>query len=59
MAQVEICIEVSEEFLRSFEAEARREGSTVKCLLEKMVTGLIRDMEREEGEGTDHPVIAS
>ncbi len=59
MAQVQICIDISEESLHSFEAEAMREGVTVKCLLERMVNGLIRDMEREEGDGTDHPIIAS
>ena len=59
MAQVHICIDISQEALRSFEAEARREGVTLQSLLERMVNGLIRDMEREEEEGTDHPIIAS
>ncbi len=59
MAQVQICIDISEESLHSFEAEAMREGVTVKSLLERMVNGLIRDMEREEDEGTNHPIIAS
>ncbi len=59
MSKVHICIEIAEEALRAFEAEARRRGVTVQCLLEQMVNGLIRDMEREEEEGTDHPIIAS
>jgi hypothetical protein len=59
MSQVHICIELSDESLRSFEAEARREGVTLQSLLERMVKGLIRDMEREEEKGTDHPIIAS
>jgi hypothetical protein len=59
MAKVHICIDISEESLHSYEAEARREGVTLQSLLERMVDGLIRDMEREEEEGTDHPIIAS
>lgn len=59
MSKVHICVDVTEEALRAFEAEARREGVTVQSLLEKTVNGLLRDMEREEDEGTDHPIIAS
>ncbi|MBI5709493.1 MAG: hypothetical protein HZC42_04200 [Candidatus Eisenbacteria bacterium] len=59
MSKVHICVDVTEEALRAFEAEARREGVTVQSLLEKTVNGLLRDMEREEEEGTDHPIIAS
>ncbi len=59
MAKVHICIDISEESLSSYEAEAKREGVTLQSLLERMVNGLIRDMEREEEEGTDHPIIAS
>jgi len=59
MSKVHICIDISEESLRSYEAEAKREGVTLQSLLERMVNGLIRDMEREEDEGTDHPIIAS
>jgi hypothetical protein len=59
MSKVHICIELSDETLRSFEAEARREGTTLQALLERMVNGLIRDMEHEEEAGTDHEIIAS
>jgi hypothetical protein len=59
MATVEICVEIEEEALRAYEAEARRQGITVRCLVERMVNGLLRDMEREEDAGTDHPIIAS
>jgi hypothetical protein len=59
MAQVTICIDLSEETLRSYEAEARREGVPLKTLLERTVNGLLREMERDEEEGTDHPIIAS
>ena len=59
MSKVHICIELTDATLRSFEAEARREGTTLQALLERMVNGLIRDMEREEEAGTDHEIIAS
>ena len=59
MSQVHICIELTETALRSFEAEARREGLTLQAVLERTVNGLLRDMEREEEAGTDHPIIAS
>jgi hypothetical protein len=59
MSQVHICIELSEASIRSFEAEARREGLTLQAVLERTVNGLLRDMEREEEAGTDHPIIAS
>jgi hypothetical protein len=59
MSKVNICVEIGEEALRAYETEARTEGITVQSLLERMVNGLLRDMEREEEEGTDHPIIAS
>lgn len=59
MSKVHICLDIKEEALRAFEAEARREGVPVKELLERTVNGLLRDMEKEEEEGTDHPIIPS
>ena len=59
MQKVHICVDMSEESLRAFEAEARREGVTAQSLIERTVNGLLRDMEKEEEEGTDHPIIAS
>ncbi len=59
MSKVHICVDVSETSLRLYQAEARREGVTVQVLLERTVNGLLRDMEKEEDEGTDHPIIAS
>ena len=59
MSKVHICIDLSDAALRSFEAEARREGVTLQSILERTVNGLIRDMEHEEEAGTDHPIIAS
>jgi uncharacterized protein YicC (UPF0701 family) len=59
VAQVHICIELSEQAVRSFEAAARREGVTLQSLLERTVNGLLKEMEGEEEAGTDHPIIAS
>jgi hypothetical protein len=59
MAQVHICIELSEQAIRSYEAAARREGVTLQSLLERMVNGLLKEMEDDEEAGTDHPIIAS
>ena len=59
MSKVHICLEVTPEALRAFETEARRAGVTVQCLLERTVNGLLRDLEREQEEGTDHPIIPS
>jgi hypothetical protein len=59
MSKVHICLDIKEEALRAFEAEARREGVTVKALLERTIHGLLQDLEREQEEGTDHPIIPS
>ena len=59
MAKIHICVDLTEEAIRAYECEARRQGVTLQLLIERMVNGLIRDMEGEEEEGTDHPVIAS
>lgn len=59
MSKVHICIEVTEQALRTFDAEARRRGVTVQALIENMVAGLIREMESQEESGTDFQVIPS
>ena len=59
MSKVHICIDVTDSSLRAFDVEARRRGVTVQALLEHMVEGLVRDMEREEETGTDFPIIPS
>lgn len=59
MSKVHICVEVPPEALKAFQAEARREGVSVQSLLERTVNGLLRDLEREQEEGTDHPIIPS
>jgi hypothetical protein len=55
--RVRVCVDLPEEHYRAFEAEARRRGVTVEALVEQTVQGLIEELEREESEGTDHPIF--
>jgi hypothetical protein len=57
MKKVPICIELEDEVFRSFEAEAKREGVPVEGLLEQVLTGLLRDLEQERRDGTDHLIF--
>jgi len=57
--KVRLCIEVSDEFYRAYESEARRRRSTVENLVEQTVTGLLAELKQEENSGTDHPIIPS
>jgi hypothetical protein len=57
MRKVRVCIELADDRYRSFVSEARRRGVSVESLLEKMVDGLLRELEQEEDDGVDHPII--
>jgi len=57
MRKVRVCIELEEESYRAYEAEARKRGVTVESLVEQTANGLIRELEEEERDGTDHPVF--
>ncbi len=57
MPKVRICVDVEEQAFRAFEGEAQREGVSVESLLERVVAGLLRDLEREEKEGLDFPIV--
>lgn len=57
MPKVQICVNLTDEALNSFEAAARREGTTLQTLLERCVNALIEDIEREREEGPDHPIV--
>jgi hypothetical protein len=56
MTKVRICADVPEEFYRRLRDEAERRGVTVESLVEQTVNGLVRELEQEEREGTDHPI---
>ena len=57
MKTVRICVDLEEESYRAFAAEAKRRGVTVEILVTQTVDGLIRELEQEERDGTDHPII--
>jgi len=57
MTTVRICVEIPEEQYRAYQDEAVRRGVTVEDLVQQMVQGLVEELDREEREGTDHPII--
>jgi hypothetical protein len=57
MTTVRICVEIPEEHYRAYQDEAVRRGVTVEDLVQQMVQGLVEELDREEREGTDHPII--
>ena len=50
MPEVMVKARISEEFLREYEAEARRRGVEVEELVEQTVNCLLRELEEEEAE---------
>ena len=57
MPKVTVCVELEPERYRAFQSEAQRRGVTVESLLQATVEGMLSELEREETEGTDHPII--
>lgn len=57
MRKIRICVDLPEDHYHAFEEEARRRGVTVESLVEQTVNGLVRELERDAREGTDHPII--
>ena len=53
MKTVQVCIELDEEDYRAYQAEAQREGTTVKALIEQVVRGLYRELQRRERANED------
>lgn len=56
MHKVQVVAELSEEFFRAYEAEAKRQGVRIEQLVEQTVNTLLKDLEREE---EDHPITMS
>jgi hypothetical protein len=56
MHKVRVCVELSDEHFRSFKHEAERRGVSVESLVQQMAQELVRELEQEEREGTDHPI---
>jgi hypothetical protein len=59
MSKVRICVDLEEGELRAYQEEARRQGTSVECLVEEMVKRLILEVKRSEDEGTDHDILPS
>jgi low affinity Fe/Cu permease len=51
MPKIRIDAEISEEHLRAYEGEAKRQGVTVEQLVEKTVNVLLEELEQEEKDG--------
>jgi len=47
MPKVKIQVELSEHLFHAYECESKRCGKTLEELVEKLVNGLVREMERE------------
>ena len=56
MPSVRVNVELSEEHYRDFEQEAKRRGVTIESLVEQMTQALVLELEKEERDGTDHPI---
>ena len=56
MPKIRIEAEITEEHLRAYEDEARREGVSVETLVEKTVNVLLRELEQDENDG-DCPML--
>jgi len=56
MPKVHITAELSENFYRAYEGEAKRQGVKLERLVEQTVNTLLRELEREE---EDHPISPS
>ena len=59
MHSVRVNVELSEEHYHDFQEEAKRRGVTIESLVEQMTQALVLDLEKEEREGTDHPISMS
>ena len=51
MPRIRIDAEISEEHLRAYEGEAKRQGVPVEKLVEKTVNVLLQELEQEESDG--------
>jgi len=57
MPKVRIWVELSEEHLRQLADAAQRQGVPVEELVEQTVNRLIEENERDQHDGTDHPIV--
>jgi hypothetical protein len=59
MHRIRISVDLPDESYLAYESEGRRRGTTVEHLVEQTVQQLLKELDEEETEGTDHPIIAS
>ena len=59
MARIQIWVELSDKEFHAYEREAERTGETVETLVGQSVNTLLKEMERDEEEGTDHPILSA
>ena len=57
MPGVDVWAELSETALAGCEGEARRRGVKLESPVEQTVHSLLRELEDDEREGTDHPIV--
>jgi hypothetical protein len=56
MPKVTLHVDIDPEHYEAYRSEARRRGVTVESLIEQTVEGMLGELQREELEGTDHPI---
>jgi len=59
MRKVRVWAELSDEAYHAYEGEARRRGVELETLVEQTVNCLLQELEREENEGTNFPIVPS
>ena len=57
MKKVRICLTLDDHVYQRYAAEAKQEGVSVESLVERVAARLLDDLEQEEKDGTDHPII--
>ena len=58
MPKVKVEVELTEDHYRDMTLEAERRHVTVQSLVQQMTQELVRELEQEEQDGTDHPVLS-
>jgi len=59
MRKVQIWAELSDEVYHAYEGEARRRGVEIEALVQHTVNCLLQELERDENEGTNFPIVPS
>jgi hypothetical protein len=57
MHKVQVWVEIPDDKFDAYVDESHRRGVTVESLVERMVRSMLRDVEQDEHDGTDHPIF--